>query len=126
MRNPISWFEIYVDDIQRARKFYESILDIKLTDFSNPMISDEIQMKHFPFDMGKYGSTGALVQKSGFAAGGNSNIIYFGSNDCKIEEMRIEESGGKIYQTKTSIGEHGFTVLAIDTEGNLFGIHSMK
>lgn len=126
MKNPISWFEIYVDNIQRAKYFYESVLDIKLTDFNNPAISNEIQMKHFPFDMNGYGSTGALVQRKGISAGRNGSIVYFASKDCKIEEIKIEESGGSIYQTKTSIGEHGFTVLAIDTEGNLFGIHSMK
>ncbi|MDS7927934.1 VOC family protein [Acinetobacter sp. V91_7] len=126
MSNPISWFEIYVNNIQRARIFYETVFKIKLTDFYNPLISNEIQMKHFPFDMHGYGSTGALVQRNDIPAGGNSSIVYFCSENCEIEEMRIEESGGKIYQTKTSIGEHGFTVLAIDTEGNLFGIHSMK
>jgi predicted enzyme related to lactoylglutathione lyase len=43
-----------------------------------------------------------------------------------IEQARIESAGGKIHQTKMSIGEHGHIVLAIDTEGNMFGIHSMQ
>ena len=25
MKNPIGWFEIYVDDLSRAKQFYESV-----------------------------------------------------------------------------------------------------
>ncbi|RZG43070.1 MULTISPECIES: VOC family protein [Acinetobacter] len=126
MINPVCWFEIYVNDLQRARIFYETVLNIKLTDFHNPDSSQDIQMKHFPFDMQLYGATGALVKMEGVLAGGNSTIVYFNSDDCAIEQARIESAGGKIHQTKMSIGEHGHIVLAIDTEGNMFGIHSMK
>ena len=35
-------------------------------------------------------------------------------------------AGGKIQREKMSIGEYGHIVLAIDTEGNLFGLHSMN
>lgn len=126
MKNPISWFEIYVNDLQRARIFYETVLNIKLTDFHNPDSSQDIQMKHFPFDMQLYGATGALVKMEGVLVGGNSTIVYFNSDDCSIEQARIENAGGKIHQAKMSIGQHGHIVLAIDTEGNMFGIHSMK
>ena len=126
MINPVCWFEIYVNDLQRARIFYETVLNIKLTDFHNPDSSQDIQMKHFPFDMQLYGATGALVKMEGVLVGGNSTIVYFNSDDCSIEQARIENAGGKIHQAKMSIGQHGHIVLAIDTEGNMFGIHSMK
>jgi predicted enzyme related to lactoylglutathione lyase len=32
----------------------------------------------------------------------------------------------RIQQPKMSIGEYGFISLAIDSEGNMFGLHSMK
>jgi hypothetical protein len=35
-------------------------------------------------------------------------------------------AGGKIHRNKLSIGEHGFIALVLDTEGNMFGLHSMK
>ncbi|MGB6152634.1 MAG: VOC family protein, partial [Pricia sp.] len=31
--NPVGWFDIYVSDLDRAKKFYESVFEIKLTDF---------------------------------------------------------------------------------------------
>jgi uncharacterized protein len=35
-------------------------------------------------------------------------------------------AGDRIRRDKFSIGEHGFIALALDTEGNMFGLHSMK
>jgi predicted enzyme related to lactoylglutathione lyase len=32
--NPVVWFEIYVQDMPRARKFYEAVLDVKLEKMS--------------------------------------------------------------------------------------------
>ena len=60
------------------------------------------------------------------AAGGNSTLVYFSCDDCAIEESKVESAGGVIRQAKTSIGEYGFCTLAIDTEGNVFGLHSLK
>ena len=62
----------------------------------------------------------------GVKAGGNSTLVYFGSEDCAIEEGRVVKAGGKIFKAKQSLGEYGFMVLAYDTEGNKFGVHSMK
>jgi len=35
-------------------------------------------------------------------------------------------AGGKLQREKLSIGQYGFIALAYDTEGNLFGIHSLR
>lgn len=29
-RNPVGWFEIYVQDMDRAKKFYEEVLRVEL------------------------------------------------------------------------------------------------
>ena len=124
--NPIVWFEIYVENMSRAKKFYESILDLKLEDMATPGgLEDEMQMVAFPGDMDKHGANGALVRMADMKPGGNSTVIYFGSEDCGIEEARIEKSGGKVIQGKQSLGEHGFMILAMDSEGNTIGVHSM-
>ncbi|SEA82575.1 hypothetical protein SAMN05443667_109131 [Flavobacterium gillisiae] len=123
-KRPIVWFEIYVDDMERATKFYETILDVILEGLPNPT-NDDMQMKTFPGDMDGYGANGALVKMQGFQAGGNSTLVYFGSTDCITEEQRIEKAGGKIFKPKMSIGEYGFITLFMDTEGNMVGLHSM-
>ena len=36
MNNPVGWFEIYVQDMDRAKAFYEKLLGIKLSKLDNP------------------------------------------------------------------------------------------
>lgn len=123
--NSVVWFEIYVEDLKRARTFYERVLDIKLNEMATPGSDNEgMEMLAFPSEMDGPGAAGALVKMDGFEAGGNSTIVYFGSEDCAKEESRIKQAGGKVFQSKQSIGEHGFIILATDTEGNMFGVHS--
>jgi predicted enzyme related to lactoylglutathione lyase len=125
-QNPVVWFEIYVNDMARARKFYEQMLAIELSELPMPDGGD-LQMMAFPGDMeSKNRAAGSLVKMDGFEAGHNSTIVYFYSEDCSIEEKRIERAGGSVFRPKTSIGQYGFITLGKDTEGNLFGIHSMN
>jgi predicted enzyme related to lactoylglutathione lyase len=124
-KNPVVWFEIYVNDMPRAKKFYESVLKTELTKLPTPeSIEGGMEMMAFPMEMEAEGAAGALVKMEGFKAGGGGTIVYFNSNDCAVEEGRVEGAGGKIFQSKQDIGEFGFIVLAQDTEGNMFGIHS--
>lgn len=123
--NPIGWFEIYVDQMDRAKQFYESVLGVKLERLNDPTDSG-VQMWSFPSNMESYGAAGALVKMDGFGAGGNSTLVYFSCEDCAAEESRVAQAGGKVQQSKFSIGEYGFCVLAVDTEGNMFGLHSQR
>ena len=127
-KNPVGWFEIYIDDIQRAKKFYETVLRVALTELPNPTPEEPMQMFAFPMDPTGKGenASGALVKMEGFKAGGNSTIVYFVCDDCAVEERRVEEAGGKVIKSKLSIGEFGFMALCSDTEGNMIGLHSMK
>jgi hypothetical protein len=124
-KNPAVWFEIYVDDLKRAQKFYEKVLNLQLSELSTPEdMKDEMRMMAFPMEMEEDGASGALVKMKGFESGGNSTIIYFRSEDCAIEEAKIKSAGGKVFKSKQSLGEYGFMILATDTEGNMFGVHS--
>ena len=120
--NPVGWFEIYVQDTSRAKIFYETVLQTKLERLPSP----DIEMWAFPNQGGGVGAGGALVKMNGFPSGGNSTLVYFTCDDCAVEESRVKTSGGKIQKAKVSIGEYGFISLAIDTEGNMFGLHSMR
>ena len=120
--NPVGWFEIYVQDIARARAFYEGVLGTKLERLPSP----EVEMWSFPMQPTASGAAGALVRMSGFPSGGNSTLVYFVCDDCAVEEGRVRGAGGKVERPKMSIGEHGFISLVVDTEGNMIGLHSMK
>lgn len=116
------WFEIYVQDLDRAKAFYESVFQIKLQQLNNP----DLELWAFPMEMGKWGAGGALVKMEGVSSGGNSTIIYFSCEDCAVEQDLIIANGGKILREKWSIGEYGFIALGIDSEGNTIGLHSLK
>ncbi len=122
MKNPVQWFEIYVDDMERAKRFYEGVFATTLTKID----SVTYNMLGFPHDEASYGCTGALIKMDGVAPGAGGTIVYFGSEDCAVEEQRVSQLGGKIQQPKMAIGQYGFITLAIDTENNVFGIHSMR
>ncbi|WP_416307983.1 VOC family protein [Neptunicella sp. SCSIO 80796] len=123
--NPVGWFEIYVDDLDRAQQFYQNVLAISLQELGDPSDST-LQMLAFPSDMEKYGASGALTKMNDLPAGGNSTLVYFSCDDCAIEESRVEKAGGRVHRSKMSIGEYGFISLALDSEGNMFGLHSLK
>lgn len=122
MNNPVGWFEIHVDNIARAKAFYEGVLGITLTRLDSP----GSEMWAFPSSQEHYGSSGCLVQMAGFKAGSNSTRVYFSCADCAVEAARAAQHGGKVQQAKTSIGPYGYYALLNDSEGNVIGLHSMQ
>lgn len=126
-RNPVGWFEIYVDDMSRAKAFYEAVFATKLELLGNPTADAAgLEMWMFPGEMTAPGCNGALCKMEGCKAGGGGTLIYFSCEDCAVEAGRVPAKGGSLYKEKFSIGEYGFIAIACDTEGNTIGLHSMK
>jgi uncharacterized protein len=123
-KNAIGWFDIYVNDMNRAVSFYESVLQRKLEPIGDP--TGETQMMSFATDMSVYGAGGALVKSNYARPGVGGTLVYFQVEDCAKEESRVVPAGGKVVRPKFSIGEFGWVTMCEDTEGNLFGLSSMK
>lgn len=122
LNNPVIWFEIYVQDMDRAKAFYESVFEITLQQLNSP----GIELWSFPMAMDRTGAGGALAKMEGVASGGNSTIIYFSCSDCAVEAERAAKQGGQVHGEKMSIGEYGYIALILDTEGNMIGLHSLQ
>jgi uncharacterized protein len=122
--NPVGWFEIYVEDLERAKQFYETIFNTELQKLNAPFPG--IELYAFPMQENFYGASGALVRMEGRDPGGNSTLVYFKCEDCGVEQRRVMEAGGSVQREKMSIGEYGFISLVFDTEGNMIGLHSMQ
>ena len=118
--NPVNWFEIYVQDMDRAKAFYEGVLQIKLSPLDGP----DLQMLSFPQDFANHGASGALVCYPEKSSGVNSTIVYFSCEDCAVEAGRVAGYGGQVEREKMSIGQYGFVALAKDPDGNMIGLHS--
>lgn len=124
--NPFTWVEIYVDDMDRAQKFYESVLEIQMSKLPMPDGMGEMQMLSFPYAEGASNISGALVKMQDFKPGAGGTLVYLACDDCAEEESRVEKAGGKVLQPKMSIGDYGFCSTILDTEGNTIGLHSMS
>ena len=120
--HPVTWFEIYVQDMDRARSFYESVLQVALRKLN----TGDLDYWAFPPVTTGMGTSGGLVRIPGVPSGGNSTLVYFECDDCAVVAARVGAAGGKLHREKMSIGEYGFVALAIDTDGNVFGLHSLS
>ena len=120
--NAINWFEIAVNDIDRATKFYETILEIKTT----PLEMMGMKMAMFPYDGTKGTVGGALVQSEMHTPGSTGSVIYLNANpDLDLVLHRLEKAGGILAMPKTLIDEQsGYMAFFKDSEGNTIGLHS--
>lgn len=125
MKNAISWFEIPATNVERAQKFYETILQIQLA----PLETDHFKMRMFPIDDSMNGVGGALVKSDSFhiPSATDGPLIYLNGNpDVQIILDRIEAAGGKIIHQKSKISdEYGYMAMFIDSEGNRIALHSV-
>lgn len=125
--NPVVWFEIYVQDMARARRFYETVFQCTLQPLVTPGgDAGGMEMLGFPMTMDTAGAGGMLVRMEGASPGsGGGTLVYFGCQDCAVEQARAVAAGGQVHKPKFSIGSYGFCALVVDTEGNCIGLHSM-
>lgn len=129
-QNIICWFEIYVKDMERAKKFYNTVLGTEFTDAQMPPGDSSHDMKMAFFSSpDNQGVSGALIEMPGTKEGNGKSvttIVYFPCEDCSVEESRVETAGGMVHQSKMDIGEFGFCSICVDSEGNSFGLFSMQ
>lgn len=116
----VNWFEIATTDIDRAARFYERILDVKL----KRELFGGVPHAIFPGD--KEAVRGALVDDKTLAPGGAGSRVYL--NAPKLDEAlaRTPEAGGRVVLPRTSIGPNGFIAMIVDTEGNTVALHTMS
>ncbi len=122
----ISWFEIPVTNMDRAKKFYEKVfhIEISVQDFNG------VKMGWFPpaEDVTAIGCNGSLVENENYIPSATHGaLVYFNSRtgDCTDELNRIEEAGGSILQKKTLISEDiGYMALFLDSEGNRVALYN--
>jgi predicted enzyme related to lactoylglutathione lyase len=124
MFNPINWFEIPVVDFDRAKNFYAKVFGAEF----QVMEMFGMQMAMFNMSQEAHGAGGALVKSDQMKPSTEGTLVYFYCpEDLQVQLDRIKENGGSVANEKTPLGgEMGFIGHAIDTEGNLIGLHSMK
>lgn len=118
-------FEVHVDDMERAKKFYGEVFDWKFEDWT-----DYAGMPYFGAvtgDANEHGIDGALMQRQGPPPGANQALNGYactmGVADYDSTEQKILANGGKVALPKYALPGMAWQGYYIDTEGNIFGIH---
>jgi predicted enzyme related to lactoylglutathione lyase len=121
--NPVTWFEIYVDDLARAKKFYETVFACTLV----PEQTDGgFEALRFPGAMPGNGAMGALMKHPMRKPSLEGTMVYLHCDDCDQQTRLAQENGGQIFKSKWSIGNEGYIAIIGDTEGNAIGLHSFQ
>ncbi|KAB2335602.1 VOC family protein [Bacillus mesophilum] len=118
-------FEIHVDDMERAKKFYGEVFGWKFEDYSEfagmPYFGAVTGSDEYP------GINGALMQRKSPAPDANQPLNGFactmGVGNYDETEAKILEQGGTPALPKYALPGMAWQGYYKDTEGNIFGIH---
>ncbi|WP_316812085.1 VOC family protein [Pedobacter heparinus] len=125
--NVLTWFEIPVSDTKRAKKFYETILDLKMSTREFPETKEELTF--FPYNPNIIQATsgritGVLTKSNTNSPSDKGTLIYINASPT-IQTVidKVEKAGGKILVPKTAMNA-GFIAIITDSEGNRIGLHA--
>ena len=121
MANALNWFEIPVSNMDRALKFYNTILGAEMSAME---AMPGFKMAMFPSEDGV---GGALLHGDGYVPSTEGAVVYLnGGENLSTVLDKVESAGGSVAVPKMDIGENGFIAFFMDTEGNKVGLHSMN
>ncbi len=123
--DPIVHFELPVDNMERARAFYSSIFDWKLTDWTMPDGSIYVGVHTTPINEKtreplKPGAINGAIVKRDDKTPAPVFAVHVSSIDERMD--MILKSGGSVVSPKVSIMGMGFYAYAKDCEGNVIGL----
>lgn len=119
--NPVMYFEIPVNDMDRAMKFYAAVFNV---DFDKEII-DNNEMALFPFADERSGISGALAKGEIYKPTKDGVVIYFRTENIDETIQLATANGGEILYPKTDNGI-GFVAEFEDTEGNRIALFQSK
>ncbi len=120
MSHAINWFELPTQNLDRAARFYQTLLGIEL----KREVFAGVPHAIFP-RAAKDDVIGALIEDAKRQPSSVGTLLYLNANG-KLDAClaRLGDAGGKVVLPKTSIGPMGFIAIVADTEGNHVGLHS--
>jgi len=123
--NSVNWVEIPAVDINRAKKFYETIFGISMSD---PQEMMGTKMSMFPYNPGAGKVAGGICQGEFYKPSSDGALVYLNANpDMQPVIDKIEKAGGKVLMPKTQITpEIGHMAFFMDSEGNRMALHSQN
>jgi predicted enzyme related to lactoylglutathione lyase len=111
------WVEIPVEDLARAAAFYQAVFDVPAGEVTDDGTRRTVTLAN-PSGEGAVGIS--LNQTAAFLPSDKGPLVYLGAAGDALE--RVEASGGKVLEGKTSMGDAGSFALILDSEGNQFAL----
>lgn len=125
--NVLTWFEIPILDTQRARKFYETILDIEMvvrTDGDDEAVFFPYDPKVVQATSGRI--TGVLSKSNRNSPSDHGTLVYINASPSIQSVLdKVGPAGGKVVMPKLEMAA-GFIAVIVDSEGNKVGLHAER
>ncbi len=115
MGSPFVHIEISAHDLDRARRFYETVFDWKID--LQPMPNEE--MPYGIINTGKEPGGGLYQVSSDRPV---DVTVYLGSGNLEESLRRIEAAGGRTMMPPTEVAGEGWFAIFADPEGNALGL----
>ncbi len=115
----LAYFEVPVDDVRRATKFYQAVLGWKIEPTKTPGMT----MEYYDISTGEpmEGTLGMGGMYKRVEA--ESGIrVYAMVEDVDATVRKVEKNGGKVIRPPTDIPNVGRIAIIIDSEGNPIGV----
>lgn len=127
--NVITWFEIPVINTERAKTFYETILDIQMITRSIPETQEELTFFPYNPDVVQATSgriTGVLSKSENNQPSDKGTLVYINAYpEIQVVLDKVESAGGRIVSPAMKMNA-GYIAVIRDTEGNRIGLHAEK
>ncbi|HEU4554959.1 MAG TPA: VOC family protein [Chitinophaga sp.] len=125
-KNTLNWFEIPVNDFDRACKFYSQLFDYEM----HSAVMGPNRRGFLPFDPAGDGVAGAIVQGPDYVPSQRGSLVYLNAgDDLNLVLARVADAGGHVEQEKLPVADEqdlGYYAIIRDTEGNRVALHSMR
>ena len=121
--NAIAWFEIPAHDIDRAQRFYETLLAAPLR---RETAGPQTELAVLPYQPDR-GVGGCLMRSPGLEPARNGSLVYLAVGPTLDAALgRLATAGGRITTPKVTLPD-GMGVYAHieDSEGNRVGLHAL-
>ncbi len=118
----VNWFEIPALDLERAYKFYSTILNknVGKGTFGN----GDLILFNVPFNTGE-AIGGSIVVREDLKPTMDGPIIYLNAFGKLADTVtKVESAGGKVIIPFIDLGKFGFSAIIVDSEGNKIGLLS--
>lgn len=119
MSSRVSWFDMPVEDLERAIAFYSAVLDCEIMreDATSGTIG---VISHMDGEI-----AGSLFKKEGYPPSAQGALIYLNVNGRLANAvLQVKEKGGHILREVHAISPWGYRALVLDSEGNRIALHS--